>query len=164
MLSLIPIKDWIYLGAILALLAGFGVFVHHERTVGAAHEIAALQQSSQKLQAAADAKVAQLTAQHTADITANKVVYETQLTALSSQRASDAQRLREYDAYRRARPSVPDTANGPGAATVIPGSAVGSVQRDERLEQVALDLANAAGDAAAALKSCMAERDTLAGK
>ena len=32
--KLIPIRDWLYAGAFIALLAGFGWFVHHERQVG----------------------------------------------------------------------------------------------------------------------------------
>lgn len=33
-LKLIPLKDWAYVGIITALLIGFGVFVHHERSIG----------------------------------------------------------------------------------------------------------------------------------
>lgn len=55
-LSLIPFKDWLYGGIIMALLIGFGVFVHHERNVGAA-----------KIEAA-DAKVAAAAVQHNHDV------------------------------------------------------------------------------------------------
>ena len=34
-LALIPGRDWLYLGIIVAVIAGFGVFVHHERQIGA---------------------------------------------------------------------------------------------------------------------------------
>lgn len=34
LLKLIPLKDWAYAGIIAALLVGFGVFVHHERSIG----------------------------------------------------------------------------------------------------------------------------------
>ena len=37
----IPIKDYLYIGAIIALLVFFGFFVHHERGVGAAKVVAA---------------------------------------------------------------------------------------------------------------------------
>lgn len=41
LLKLIPLKDWLYGGVIVALLIGFGVFVHHERNVGATSVITA---------------------------------------------------------------------------------------------------------------------------
>lgn len=41
LLKLIPLKDWLYGGVIVALLIGFGVFVHHERNVGATKVITA---------------------------------------------------------------------------------------------------------------------------
>lgn len=44
-LALIPVKDWIYCGIIVVLMIGFGVFVHHERTVGAAKVIASDQKA-----------------------------------------------------------------------------------------------------------------------
>lgn len=31
-----PLKDYLYVGAIVALLAGFGIYTYHERAVGAA--------------------------------------------------------------------------------------------------------------------------------
>ena len=36
LLSLIPVKDWLYGGAIIALLIGFLCFIRHERAIGAA--------------------------------------------------------------------------------------------------------------------------------
>ena len=40
-MPVIPIKDYLYIGAIIALLVFFGFFVHHERGVGAAKVAAA---------------------------------------------------------------------------------------------------------------------------
>lgn len=36
LLALVPVKDWIYGGLIVALLAGFGIYTVHERHEGAA--------------------------------------------------------------------------------------------------------------------------------
>ena len=62
LLALIPGKDLAYGSAIIALLIGFGWYTIHERNLGAAHEIAALKASSDKL-------IAQ-TAKQTADLQA----------------------------------------------------------------------------------------------
>ena len=62
LLALIPGKDLAYGSAIIALLIGFGWYTIHERNLGAAHEIAALKVSSDKL-------IAQ-TAKQTADLQA----------------------------------------------------------------------------------------------
>lgn len=40
LLALIPTKDWIYGGVVVALLAGFGWYTVHERNIGKAHEVA----------------------------------------------------------------------------------------------------------------------------
>lgn len=39
-LAAIPLKDWIYCGAIAALLGGFALYTHHERSVGANEALA----------------------------------------------------------------------------------------------------------------------------
>jgi hypothetical protein len=59
-LAMIPFKDWIYGGVIVALLAGFGWYTVHERNLGAAHEVAALQASSEKIQQETDKKTTAL--------------------------------------------------------------------------------------------------------
>lgn len=65
MLSLIPLKDWIYVTVIGALIFGFGAYTVHERHIGAAHEVAALKASSDKLQADTDRQTADLKAKAT---------------------------------------------------------------------------------------------------
>jgi hypothetical protein len=57
-----PIRFYLYLGALITLLAGFGAFTVHERRVGAAHEISAVQEATRKAQAKADAQTAILAA------------------------------------------------------------------------------------------------------
>lgn len=39
-LAAIPLKDWIYCGAIVALLGGFALYTHHERAIGADEALA----------------------------------------------------------------------------------------------------------------------------
>jgi hypothetical protein len=68
LLALIPAKDWLYGAVIVALLAGFGWYTVHERNLGAAHEVAALKTSSDKLLAQ--------TAKQTADLQARATMAE----------------------------------------------------------------------------------------
>jgi len=65
LIALIPGKDWLYGGIIVVLLAGFGWYTVHERHAGAAHEVAALKASSDKLQAQTAVQTAELKAKAT---------------------------------------------------------------------------------------------------
>lgn len=56
LLKLIPIKDYVYGAIIIALLVGFGLFIHHEREVGAA-SLKAADAKAVAAQVAANAKV-----------------------------------------------------------------------------------------------------------
>ena len=73
-LSLIPIKDWLYGGAIIALLIGFLCFIRHERAIGAAavaasdqKAVAAQVERDQAVQAVASVatQLAQVNYEHT---------------------------------------------------------------------------------------------------
>lgn len=77
LLALIPVKDWLYVGAILALLAGFGWYTAHERNIGKAHELAAV-----AAEAAAQTKAAQAKAD------AAEHSHDSELAALSAYRDS----------------------------------------------------------------------------
>jgi hypothetical protein len=162
--SLIPIKDWVYSGIIIAILAGFGWYTIHERDIGKADEVAALQKSSQALQAKAAAHVAQVAKAYSTASSVNLENLNAQLKAASDQHDSDAQRLREYDAYRRAHPAVASAQTGSGAGS---SGGSGTIEDDGRfasLEQVALQLATAGREVSAALSACMADRNALTGK
>ena len=52
LLKLIPFKDWVYGSIIVALLAGFGWYTHHERQVGATKLQAAVTQVADRAEAA----------------------------------------------------------------------------------------------------------------
>ena len=163
-LSLIPVKDWIYGGIIVAILAGFGWYTVHERNIGAAHETAALKASSDKLQAAAQKQIAQLTTQHAADtakILGNLHDEQNRNAMLSD---SDARRLRQFDAYRRAHPALGSTAGKPGTVASGTASTPDVGELTQRLEQVAGELANATRAASSTLSACMADRDSITGK
>jgi hypothetical protein len=161
MLALLPLKDWVYLGVILALLAAFGGYTIHERRAGAAHEITALQKSSAKLTADADKKIATLTAAHAA--TVEQVVKENdaKIAAANTEHSSDLERLREYDAYRRQHPTV-SSASQP-AGTTSPGSSGTVADSDivSRLGGVGAELAEALRVSDAALSACMVERSSI---
>lgn len=74
LLKLVPLKDWIYTGLIVALIAGFALFVHHERVIGEdtikvadAKVVAARIAHNTKVEANAQATVTQI-AQTYADV------------------------------------------------------------------------------------------------
>lgn len=163
-LALIPTKDWIYLSLIIAVLIGFGSYTIHERHVGAAKEVAALEKSSEKLQDAAVKKVAALTTEHATQVATIIGVIDNERKANAAKSASDAERLREYDAYRRAHSSMDRPASGPGDQGGGDGSAPTVDNLLSSLEQVGLQLATANRLAKTALTSCMIERESLTGK
>lgn len=162
--KLVPIRDWIYLGVFVALVAGFFYYRHSLIVEGEHTEAAAVQVASNKAVAAATIQVAKLTADHEKAVTKIKEDSDAQLKTASTQHDSDAQRLREYDAYRRAHPAVQSIASGSGDQAAGNGGAVSDDARLSSLEQVGLGLATAVNTGRAALSACMAERDDLNGK
>jgi hypothetical protein len=164
LLALIPLKDWIYGGIIVAILAGFGWYTVHERDLGKASEVAALKKSSDELQAKAAAHVAQVAKAYSTASTVNLENLNAQLKAASDQHDSDAQRLREYDAYRRTHPAVASAQTGSGFGSAGSQSSNGYDEQFASLEQVALQLATAGREVNASLAACMADRTTLTGK
>ena len=164
LLGLIPVKDWIY-GLLIAGLIAFGVYeVHHLKAEGAAKEVAALQVSSDKLQAAAAKQVAATAASYSATLSTVTENLDAQVKAAATQHTADALRLQNFDAYRRSHPQVGSPGGGPSAQS--PGTSVAAGTSDylTSLGQVALSFAGANADAASALSACMADRDALTGK
>ena len=125
------------------LVAGFGATPCTSGIIGAAHEIAALKASSDKLLASTQKQIAQLTTQHAADTAKilGKLHDEQNRNAMLAD--SDASRLREFDAYRRAHPALGSTAGKPGTVASGTASAPDVGELSQRLEQVAGELANA---------------------
>jgi len=161
---LIPGKDQFYGAVIVALLVGFGWYTHHERALGAAHEVAALKISSDKLEKAAAKQVTQTAADYAATLSTVKENLDAQLQTASTQHESDALRLRDYDTYRRQHPALGSAGAGPGAQ---PAGSTGPGADESRLaslEQMALELADGGRAVSAALTACVKDRDSLTGK
>lgn len=164
LLALLPARDYFYAALIIALIA-FGVYErNHLIDEGITHETAAVTAASAKAEAAADAKIKVLTAQHEKTVEAIEEDYAQHEQANIAQRSADADRLREYDAYRRAHGSVASAASGPAATIQAASDASGGDEILERLESISVDLAASLRDEAVALSSCMVERDALTGK
>lgn len=153
-------------GALLLLvLAGaFGTYTYHERHVGAEAKVEQLKMSSAKLIQKADEQIAANNSTHAAVVAAIKETADAQHQIDTARNASDADRLREYDAYRRLHPAVGSPASGQGNPSAGGSGVVGDGDRLTSLEQVALDLAVAGRSSLSALKSCTVERDSLTGK
>lgn len=164
LLSLIPGKDLAYGAAIITLLIGAGVFVHHERALGAAHELAALKASSDKLNKAADAKVAALTADHNQENEENANIREAQLRAGVALSAQLSSVRNQFDAYRRSHEAVGGAAGGPAAAGSGECGAQSCGDLASQLLQAGSDLARSNADLTAVLQSAQRDRDSLTGK
>lgn len=162
LLALIPFRDWIY-GALIVGLIVFGI---HERNhliaEGAAHEAAALKESSDKLIAQETAHVALVAKTYAAQAAKTTETLDEQTQATAAAQSDAAQRLRNYDAYRRSHPDVASTGQ-PATDTGASGAGANG-QRFSSLEQVALQLAGAAAASRDALAACMTDRDALTGK
>lgn len=162
--KLVPFRDWIYLGAFLLFCAG-ALYVHHHIVVTTqARDKADMLAQSDKLEKAAEAAIAQLTTQHAADTAKILGDLHVQQQTNRALAATDTERLRQFNAYRRAHPALASAASGPQPAS---SGAIGPAEIGglfDSLEQVAVQLADANRDASAALKGCMADRDSLTGK
>lgn len=163
-MPVMSIKSYLY----IALLLGVIVFGFYERwhliTEGEERQALAAKGASEKAEAAAAAKIINLNMQHAVDLAKVKLTYENQLKADAVQSASDADRLREYDAYRRSHQAVASPAGGSGATPAGGGSSRADDDRFSQLEIVALGLATAGAVTNTALSACMTERDSLTGK
>jgi hypothetical protein len=164
LLALIPFKDWCYAALIAALIA-FGMYeVHHLKAEGAAHEIAALQKSSVQLQTKAAAEVKATADNYAGSLAKIKGDLDEQITIAVAQHGTDAQRLRDYDAYRRSHPALVSAASGRTTPDAGAGSTISVDDVLTGMEQAGLGLANANRLAGAALTACTNERNSLTGK
>ena len=164
LLALIPIKDWFY-GAVIVGLILFGIHeVNHLKAEGAAHEVAALKVSSDKLIAQETAHVALVAKTYAASAAKTTETLDEQTQATAAAQSDAAQRLSDFNAYRRSHPTVASAGGAGGSAGQGTGSGGSDSERLSSLEQVALDLAGAVAAGRNALSACMAERDALTGK
>ena len=163
-LALLPIRDWLYVGAIVSLLIAFGIYTHHERSVGAAREVAAYTAASQKAEAAAEKRITTLNTQHAAEVAAVEEKLSEANKANDALAARDAQRLREFAAYRQSHARV---AGAPAVAAAPAAGANGPQQGSDSLTSlgnVAQQLADAARYLDSALTACQNDRQSLVGK
>jgi hypothetical protein len=162
LVKLIPFRDYAY----AALAAAAIVFwFHHdavEQKKGAAHEIAAVQAATAKVQAAAEAQIKQKDSEYASNLAKVTSGYEEELSLDAGQHDADLQRLRDADTSHSSAHSAVGSA-GPAHAGPAPGTAsaggLGSVPAD-----IALGLADALRHDDAELKECWADRDELTGK
>jgi len=164
-----PIKEYLYIGAIVVLLMGaaaVGVFVHrcHAAENALQSDIA---QSKTNL-ANAEAKIKTLTADHAKEVHENEVATAKQLADNAAVHAADLvrvhERVRQLEAYRQGHPDVARPApNGEASASGERGPGE-SASGFSGLGDVAASLADATRDLSVALDSCSKDRDSLNGK
>lgn len=148
LLGLVPLKDWIYLGLIAAILAGGAYEYHHIQALQAAKDAAA----DAKVAVAAEVQKAADTAAYTA---ATKTIQETlnaQLTQANATAGDLTRRLRDFEARRCA--VLPGPAPAPAAGAGTPSSVEGALGR----------LIGAAEHDVAVINAERSERDALTGK
>lgn len=167
-LALIPLRTKVIIVAVLLGLVGGISFLTYERfhliNEGVEKEKAAFAAGSAKAEKEAADKITKLTADHYDDIATIEANYEHTIQANDAAHASDAERLRAYDAYRKAHPVLGGAGGGTGATPAGDGGAPTVDDRLESLEQVALGLATAGRGLDAALVLCEEDRDHLKGK
>jgi len=160
MLGLIPIKDWAYLGIILALVIGFGVFVHHERVIGEQKIEAADKAATAREVAAAASRNAAIAADYQTKLKDTENAYQATLATAVDRADELTISLRQYAARNRclhALPAGPAAPSKPDGPAPVAGSDAGVAAATQRL------LDAAAADAAE-LSALQAERKSLTGK
>lgn len=157
-LGLLPIKDWIYLGVLAGLLIAFGVYTHHERAIGAQHELTVVTAASNKAKAEAQKTIDAINSKHEADIAAIESSYANSLKAAATQHDSDLKRLRDYEARNRSPNPVLGGSSSPSTSADAGASGI------DPMGQAALALADALRQDDSALTECWRERDSLTGK
>lgn len=162
--KLIPVRDYLYLGLAVMALLGFLAYRHSLILKGERTKLAELAVSSRKLEFANAARLAIITKTYDGNLAAIKDANAKQAQIDAAQHVSDASRLRDFDAYRRAHERLAGAAGGPGPATTGDGGASRDDARFEQLELVALGLATAGRASQSALTACMSDRNALTGK
>lgn len=157
----ISVPKWVVEAVLIGLLALSAVLYLEHR--GATHELAKLQRSSAALIAKADAQITAETTKHNADVAANQEKLDAALAANSYLQSRLAQRVRDFDAYRRAHPDLPRPSPAPAARTGGDAGAVDFGALAEGLAQRGDELADAVGQLRAALQGCERDRDSLTG-
>ena len=164
LLSLIPGKDIFYGALIIALLLFGWHEVNHLKAEGATKEVAALKISSDKLVAQEAAHVALVAKTYAAAAANTQGKLDAQIQANTALASNDANRVREYNAYRSQHPAMASAGGTVGSSGQGTGSASQSEDFAGELGQAGVSLADALRDSNAALGACMKDRDDLTGK
>jgi hypothetical protein len=156
LLAMIPAKDLLYSAIIAILIAGFAVFVKHERDIGAQKIELADKAASAREVAVAEANNAALSSKYGAKLKDTEDAYQATLATAVGRADTLAASLSTYAHRRCARsvPAGPAPASKPNDAAPVAGSDVGIAEATRR----AID---AAAADAAELKALQAERRSL---
>lgn len=161
--EMIPLKDWLYAGLFVILLA-FGAYEYRAiEAKGAAQETQAVQKASAKATADATKHNDELTAQYTSALVTSGETYAKAIQAANDAHAADMQRLQH-----RAEAGGSGANAAVGGASGAGATATGWPQGADGLGSVpgslGLELADALRTDDAALMKCYADRDSLTGK
>jgi hypothetical protein len=157
----ISVPAWVIeLVAVLALLGSAVLYLEHRGAVG---ELSKLQRSSVALVAKAQAAIVTEAKQYAADSATTQEKLNEALASNSDLQSQLAQRVRDFDAYRRqhanvSRPAGPTVAAGSGECGTESCGALAS-----RLATVGDELAASVGELSASLYACERDRDALTG-
>jgi hypothetical protein len=162
-MTAVEIRLALYAG-VLALLAGW---MAYERThlidEGEARELAKMAKSSQQLLAQAKARIATQDQDHAAFVASNRSQTDVLLKANSTLSDTLDQRVRDFDAYRRAHPDVSRAAGGPAATGAGECGAQSCGDLAVQLARRGNELARSNGELTAALQASQRDRDALTG-
>lgn len=167
-LALIPFRTKvIVVAALVALIGGISWLTYehyHLINEGVEKEKAAFAAGSAKAEKEAEDKITANNTAHFNDVATIEGNYERTIQGIDAAHASDAERLRAYDAYRKAHPVLGGAAGGGGDQAPGDDGPSELERRFASLEQVALGLTTAGGGLDAALALCEDDRDRLKGK
>lgn len=157
----ITLPAWVVeLVAVLALAGGVVLYLEHR---GASDELSKLKQSSAQLVAKRNKQIDDEIKAHTKDNTVNQEKLKNANDAVDGLTAELAQRVSDFDSYRRSHPDVPRPQGRP--VTTVNGEcgAVSCGDLASQLAKAGNELAGAAGRAGNALEACQRDRDSLTG-
>lgn len=159
LLELVPLKDWLYAG-LLVLVIAFSVHEYRDiEAKGAAKETAAVQMASAAVQAQAKKTNDKLTADYSAAVVTVGENYAKAMQSADAAHDADLKLLQ-----RRAASSGGSGNTAVGGASGAAATAGAGDEGFSGLGSVALELATALRADDAALTQCYADRDSLTGK
>jgi hypothetical protein len=171
LLKLIPFRDWLYAGIAIAAITFYNVHVHNLEVAYANKQTAAVaasvQAATQKDEAAAQAKINSLNAQHAQDVAKVQATYEATIKQNAATHDADVARLRqlaEKNGSGGDANKVLDSASGSGQVQAPSGGDQSIVGLGSVPAGLALELADALRTDDAALNKCWNDRDSLTGK